>query len=97
MLGLIIYTSAAFGLAFIAGHSQISVGIRRFIAPTNRKISWPREWIIELIECPACLGTWIGAIYGLAFQPLWCPWWMLALFTAGSNFTLGRLTGLIKI
>lgn len=64
--------------------------------------------LIELAECPACLGFWIGLSVGVAavlvdwtipfmnwLGPKWLdPLW-LAIFTSGANFILGRLTGLI--
>lgn len=29
-----------------------------------------REWIVELIECPRCLGTWVALAFFVAFE-LW--------------------------
>lgn len=64
MTTLTLYFLAAFGLAYIVGHSVISMPLRAFIAGPPDK---PRRFfatLIELVECPACFGTWIGIITG---------------------------------
>lgn len=72
-----------------------------------RVTSRPWAYFLDLIECPACLGFWVGLIFGtclgLTIGPSAVifpgPAWMLppvaACFTTGSNFILGRLTGLM--
>ena len=68
------------------------------------------KWIVRLIECPACFGWWEGLTIGIAIV-IWTPpeivailtplrpFWLLPLYlglsVAGSNFVLGRLTGLL--
>lgn len=98
---LFVYIFAAFGLSYILGHS---VATRRI-----RELLWFDQWLgtrflatrrgfVTLLECPACLGAWVGlaaALLGLV--PFETRWNVLiwALFTAGSNYTLARLTGLM--
>lgn len=63
-----------------------------------------RWWLLMLIECPACLGFWIGLFVGMAFPgvlptgvtglrfaALEC-----ALFTCGSNLLLANWAGLME-
>ena len=92
MIHFIGYLLAAFGVAFTVGHSEITLGARE--ALDRRGIV--ARWVVRLMECPACLGFHLGWIYALAvgseFHPV-----TLAFLTCGSNFILGRLTGLIKV
>lgn len=108
--GLFFYTVAAFGLAFILGFSKISLPVRMWIDPGSKVTTFLRLirlFILTLIECPACLGFWTGFLYGLwvfgVFEP---PIFdgastsfavMLGLYTCGTNFILGRVTGLVPI
>jgi hypothetical protein len=61
-----------------------------------------RGWLVTLLECPACfgwhVGFWLGLAATLLFPTLPFRWWLppaLAFYTAGSNFILGRATGLM--
>ena len=111
MLGLLFYAVAAFGLAYIVGHSVISLPLRLAVDPgpeikTQRDVFW--SWFLMLIECPACFGFWTGLFAGMLYAAADGPhypregalakllWAVgLALFTTGSNFILARLTSLI--
>jgi hypothetical protein len=110
MLGLLIYTVAAFGLAYIVGHSRISLPFR--IALDPEKLETPRDalraWLLMLIECPACFGFWEGLFAGMLYAALDGPlypregalakmlWAVgLALYSCGANFILARFTDLI--
>jgi hypothetical protein len=56
-------------------------------------------FFLQLIECPACFGFWIGLCAAVAstFAHIGGPIIMfLPLYTAGANFLLGRATGLIN-
>lgn len=106
------YPIAAFGLAYIVGHSKISLPIRVWIDPVREvhtgvfkvgKFRRPREFVLMLLECPACFGFWTGLLTGLIAAPfvfvslLWAVFAAigLGLFTCGFNFLFGRLTGLV--
>lgn len=102
MIPLVIHTFAAFGLAFVVGFSRISLGFREWVAARS-------VWGIALLECPACLGYWIGlasglfdlpGLFGHSFMPV--PWLIriyaaivLGFYTGATNYALGRLTSLI--
>lgn len=111
MMGLFFYTIAAFGLAYIVGHSGISLPFRMLLDPGEELISptqAARSFVLMLIECPACFGFWTGVFAGMlylwidgAYYPKEGPLakflfaFGLALYTTGSNFILARFTNLI--
>lgn len=94
MTWLLIYTVAIFGVAYVCGHSAISLSIREWIATTRF------GFVLALIECPACLSWWLGLGVGLAGPPGYLadlssmPAFVLAFYSAGSSYILARLTGL---
>lgn len=164
---LFFYALCAFGLAYIVGHSRISLPIRerltRPIGPGKSRFYCPAcneqhidegEWatrphhthlclacgktfetdtaqpwlklygvktaeecmpapqsawrvfFVELLECPACFGTWTGFVFGLvvpvlpniyfptlSLHPL-AAGLLLATCTAATNYLLARLTGI---
>lgn len=95
-----------FGLAYIIGHSVISLPFRYMLAPPGEDPSSPpRGWRYTLaswLECPACFGFWSGGAMGV-FVPLVFlgragmldRFVFAGLLVAGSNFVLGRVTRLI--
>lgn len=93
---LVLYALAAFGLAYILGHSLITRGAREWVYDFHFGDSglYPLRWLALLVECPACSGWWIGLAAGYHFQgiPLAI---FAALFTTSTNYLLGRATGLI--
>lgn len=82
VLKLFAYTMAMFGLAYIVGHSTISLPFRMAVDPgpagSDPRTTPPsvaknfgdalRHWALALIECAACFGTWTGFIYGAWLQ-----------------------------
>lgn len=99
MRALLFYSIAAFGFAYIVGHSVITRQLREFIFDVTFAGIPVLQWIVALLECPACLGFWTGFAaamfdivpsFGIGSAVLW------GLFTAGSNYTLARLTRLIE-
>lgn len=98
----VIYIFAGFGLAFIVGYSKISLPFRDLLDPHRDRSRFRRLrlFLLELIECAACAGFWIGAAFALcdpvAFH-ITSPWQSILVGAAfsGTNFILGRLTGLI--
>lgn len=96
LVGILVYTISAFGLAYIVGHSRISRPVRLALHDTG---GWWTRTIVELVECPACFGFWTGLAVGsylaLAHHaPFGVPFGV-ACYTTGANFLLGRVTGLI--
>lgn len=64
-----------------------------------------RWWLLMLIECPACVGFWVGLLsFGRLFTPAieggvsgrWAGAFQLALFTCASNLLLAKLAGLME-
>jgi hypothetical protein len=105
---LVAYLLAAFGLAFIVGHSEISVGFRRFIGGRPARVTddggfvpgepgrigRPGEFLCALVECPACFGFWTGLLASLALGYSAVLAVAAGCMTSGSNFVLARLTKL---
>lgn len=103
----VIYALACFGLAYVVGHSFITVALREAILGerTGEKVSFVlavREWIVDMLECPACFGFWTGLIASLVGAtpfaldaPAWASAMTWGLFTAGTNYTLARITNLV--
>lgn len=102
---LFIYTHAAFGVAYLIGHSKASEPIRDFIMG-NAEVATASAWrvtrrtFVMLIECPVCISTWIGGFAGIVLgRALGGHHAALAVlfacYTAGASFLLGKLTHLI--
>lgn len=80
MTDLLVILLGAFGFAYIAGHSKITLGLRTWLGgipgetaeggtvrlPTPGALGPAGEWLCALLECPACLGFWTGAALSLA-------------------------------
>jgi hypothetical protein len=99
VLAAISYLLAAFGFSYIVGHSKISRPVRLALWDVGDHSPILR-YVVLLMECPACLGFWIGLITGIVavfafdqhgFIPV-----ALSLITTAANFLLGRMTGLIS-
>lgn len=102
---LVLYFLSAFGFAFIVGHSKISLPFREWLAPVVQ-VPGPqpffhlRAFLLALIECPACLGFWIGVIvFATHIVTLPLPFWLglslLALSTCAVNLLLAKYVGLV--
>jgi hypothetical protein len=100
------YALVAFGLAWVLGHSKISLLWREFLqSPAKTPATvWPLFALamLTLLECVGCLGFWIGvgAYYfgGMKWLvPIDLPFGAvcLGLFTAGTNLVFGRIVGLL--
>lgn len=129
MLTMLCYVIAAFGLAYVLGHSIITkkprewayaLGFGRKLVPVepNEVIKhgshafahrfYPLRWLVELIECPMCCGWhsgfWFWILFVIRYPPDGIHYvpsvdipigFIVGFFTAGSNFILGRATGLV--
>lgn len=103
MLLLPIYTFAVFGLAYIVGHSVISVPVRDRLAEwggSGTLRSALGVTLVTMLECPACFSTWVGGIVGIFAAPhLGWPRWIaiiaLACYSAATSLILGKLTRII--
>lgn len=94
---------AAFGLAYIVGHSKVSLPFRIALTPPDHRRGlafWCMRTFVDLIECVACFGFWEG------FVSTWLGWWVpfgggwlgavtAGCLVAGTNLILGSLTKLI--
>jgi ribose/xylose/arabinose/galactoside ABC-type transport system permease subunit len=95
-VSLIVYTVASFGLAYIVGHSRISRPVRLALHDSGGPAL---RLLVEILECPACFGFWTGLIAGTVLtitrhEPLIVSIGV-GCYTTGSNFLIGRATGLI--
>jgi len=94
----------AFGLCYTVGHAKVSLGVReRLAAVALAYKSGKLEAFIALIECPACLGFWLGLAGGWfwpwlipAGYPQWASAPLLGFATSASGYLLGRATGWIS-
>ncbi len=107
MNALAVYLLATFGLCYILGHSRLSLVPRVLAAGVaERSSTVPRHlitWTLNLIECPACLGFWLGlaaGATGAAPWPLVTTIWLNALgwafATCGAHYLLASWTGWIN-
>lgn len=105
MAVFLFYIFAAFGLAYIVGHAAITKPLRSWLYRERLAGPWPLiiveaigRTLVDLLECPACFGFWTGVI-AVAFGALDATgFWMAVawgLFTAGTNYTLAKVTRLI--
>ena len=101
-LGLAIYCLMAFGISFVLGFSHISLPVRVALAKAGNI----GGWCVRLLECPGCLGFWVGAVAYIVLP--WMPKYaalltenklvgllVLAFFTVASNLILSLQFGLI--
>jgi hypothetical protein len=99
LVSLIIYTLAAFGFCWGVGHSKLTLPLRSsmdYYTRTRVLGRGPVYLTLLLMECPACLGFHVGWIaYALHVAPVFTSWYTAAFYTAGVNYLLGRVSGLI--
>lgn len=79
---------AAFGVAWAVGHSRASRGLREWIFERT-------PLFVDLLECPGCLGFYLGFAFGLWELHTFTGALFLGFATVGSNVILGRLTGVM--
>ncbi len=104
-MSLVFWFLVAFGVAFVFGHSKISLPFRIVLggqeghAPAVPVLG---PLVVALLECCGCFGWWLGltaAIFWPALVPfelaLWQRALMLAFATSGTNLLLGRFAGMV--
>lgn len=97
-MSLLIWFLLAFGFCYTVGHARVSLGVRTWMS------GFPRlTWFLLLIECPACLGFWVGLVGGLLLPMLppapfqgWLAAPALGFATCAVGYILGRATGWIQ-
>ena len=110
MIPLFIYTVTVFGLAFIVGQSQISLPFRQWLSDTAFGKSTHGKWFLELVECPACLSTWLGGVFAWALpidaaSIFHLPFTIrigigiaiVAAYSCGASAIIGLLTKLMSV
>lgn len=113
---VVLWFVVAFGFALVIGHSKISIAFRELLAglPASVAENGARlpevpalipgagPWIAALLECPMCLGWWVGFVAGasgfIALPLNGLPWWGAGLFlafaTSGVNLLLAKYVGI---
>lgn len=103
MTALFIFFAAHFGFAYIVGHSKLSFPFRAAFVGDGK--STLRQWIVALVECPACLGFWTGAFSGAFAWPIALSTdfgsvgfrvFVSALAVSAVNFVLATYTKLME-
>lgn len=100
------------GMSFVYHHVAEGTGERVFgVESTVEASVGPRsvlrDFFLELLECPACFGTWTGGVVGFFVPELVglvvtadihrvYAALTLAAFTAATNFLIGRASGLVS-
>lgn len=98
MIPLVIYTVAVFGLAYVIGHAEVTRALRETLHDGPGPLPRTRRLVVVLMECPACLGFWLGLGFGLWAPPLAAVSPLsLAFYTCGSNLLLARYVGIMRI
>jgi len=107
-LTLVVYSFTVFGFVYVVGHAEITQPARDALFGSGGITPGlaVRRFILNLIECPACLSWWGGFITSCSvfYYVLAAPFWpatlitfAFAFYSAGTSFVLGRLTGLISL
>jgi hypothetical protein len=100
------YTLVAFGLWYIVGYAAISKRGRgwlkrvsdRAVMTSDSFLGHFGRFLLDMIQCPGCFGTWAGLGAGFVLQlpavydipaPI-----LLGAYTCASNFLLASLAGI---
>ena len=83
MTRLLFFSIAVFGLCYVVGHARVSLAAREALAwaggsPERVRgmsglalvVSAVFRFVLALIECPACLGFWLGFAGGVLLPGL---------------------------
>jgi hypothetical protein len=110
---LVLASIVAFGFWFAIGASKISLLWREPLAALTdlctrdpitpqkvlgRSISW---FILNLLECPACTGFWIGVLFAktdpaqsMISGTTWVTGWIWGFYFLTTNLIIARIAGL---
>lgn len=93
---LVLYTLSAFGFWYIVGASVISYPARAALRRLARSTDLLTT-LLELLQCPACLGFWIGFVAAFTrYSPApGVDCFMLGLYTSATNLVIAHLTDLM--
>jgi hypothetical protein len=102
-VNLFIYSFAVFGLAWVVGHSKISLPFRKALDTIDLNTSdYVRRFLLAMIECVGCFSFhvgWISWLVGIHLTGTWGPSWVgmivAALYTATSSLVIGRFAGVV--
>lgn len=104
MIAILIYCLVTFGANWGAGHAELSYPARLLISGRDRPKSFLRPlraWLLKLLECPGCLGFWLGVVaVATELAPMEFPHSVggavaCGLFTSASNLLLAKYVGLL--
>ena len=104
LVSLIAVTFATFGFAYIVGYSQISFPFRVWLgrpqkaAKRSAKMYGLRRYLVDLLQCPACISFHVGLWLLLAAFMLGLFSWnlvFLPLYLTGTSYILAKYTELI--
>lgn len=70
MLEFLVYAFAAFGFAYIMGMAKVSFPIRSLLLRLSQWAWYTRPfgWLVDLLQCPMCLGFWTGVVAAVRFD-----------------------------
>lgn len=92
---LVVYLLATFGFCYAVGHSRISLPFRELMAKV-----YVLSPVLALIECPACLGWWVGAAAAatgrVPYSFGYLDWGVWPFATCGAHYLLAAWTGWIN-
>lgn len=100
-MNYVMYFLAAFGFAYVIGHSKISLPFREVLAPPVDVTSpsvWARHTLLSLMECAPCCGFWTGIVTAklglMGFTNDWPTAIILGFITVATNLLAATITKL---
>jgi hypothetical protein len=87
---------SCYGFAWVIGSAKISVGLRGRLNAASLRLHQNKKetasryvmFVLDLIECPGCLGFWEGVVLSAALQFQWLQILATGLAVATSNLLL---------
>ena len=85
---LVLFTISVFGLSYITGRARVSLALRTLIHARGLA----GKTLVEMLECPACQGFWLGAAFSALCPRYWfasvCPFALPPDALTAENITL---------